>query len=86
MPKKRLSELSLRGHRVLFLSKLELSSRQRGKYLHISRDQSQRSRSGRGRLLVAVIRSQTRIYRLGETRSWIRAAVVVNPVDRCCEI
>jgi hypothetical protein len=39
-----------------------------------------------GRLLVAAIRNQTRIYRLGETRSWIRAAVVVNPVDRCCEI
>ena len=39
-----------------------------------------------GRLLFAAIRSHTRIYRLGETRTWIRAAVVVNPVDRCCEI
>jgi len=44
MPKKRLSELSLRGRRVLFLSKLELSPPQRGKYLHISRDQWPRPR------------------------------------------
>jgi hypothetical protein len=42
MPKKRLSELSLRARRVLFSSKLELSPRQRGKFLHISRDQWQR--------------------------------------------
>jgi hypothetical protein len=49
MPEKRLSELSLRGRRVLFPSKPELSprqrgnaaTRQRGKYLHTSRDQWQ---------------------------------------------
>jgi hypothetical protein len=39
MPKKRLSELSLLGRRVLFLLKLELSPRQRGKYLRIFLDQ-----------------------------------------------
>jgi hypothetical protein len=44
MPKKRLSELSLRARREIFLSKLELSPRQRGKFLHISRDQWQRPR------------------------------------------
>jgi hypothetical protein len=47
MPKRRLSELSLLGRRVLFSSKLELSARQRGKYPRIFLDQRRPGRCAR---------------------------------------
>jgi hypothetical protein len=37
-------------------------------------------------LFIAAIRSDTRVYRFSEARTWIRAAVVVYPVDRSCEV
>jgi hypothetical protein len=51
-----------------------------------NRREPNRDGSHRSSLFVAAIRSYTCTYCLSETRTWIRAAVVVNPVDRFCEV
>jgi hypothetical protein len=43
-------------------------------------------RDGNVDLFIAAIRSHARIDRRSETRSWIKVAVVVKPVDRSCEV